>query len=103
MRWAVLLLVAGCAYAPDRVAPDNPSNPDAAVDPDANLGEDAPIDGLSPTGPPFLLSGTDWLLPCTPGTNGNPNPTACRCTTGLTTRTVGGVTGDRWHVTVRIR
>ncbi|HUS29080.1 MAG TPA: hypothetical protein VMZ53_11235 [Kofleriaceae bacterium] len=56
-----------------------------------------------PPAPPFMLTGANWLLPCV--TNGMPYQTACTCSGGIVTqaKSVGGMAGERWHVTVRIR
>lgn len=52
-----------------------------------------------------MLDGAQWRLPCTPGTNGDPNMSACRCASGVDTHEVqiGGDSGQRWRVEVRIR
>jgi hypothetical protein len=96
----VLVLVTGCSYQPGRSQPNDTSD-GPGIGQDANVGEDSNSSDATTSGAPFLLSGADWLLPCS--MNGNPNPTACRCTSDSRTRVVGGQAGERWHVTVRIR
>jgi hypothetical protein len=51
---------------------------------------------------PFAMTGARWLLPCIPGTNGDPNINACRCDNFTTLFNIDGTAGDRWHVTARI-
>jgi hypothetical protein len=100
MRWVVLVVVAGCSYQPSRVAGDD--SPDGGEG-DATATGDAAVDSATPPAAPFALSGSHWFLPCTAGTNGNPNSHACLCGTDSRSRTVGGQAGESWRVTVRIR
>jgi hypothetical protein len=62
------------------------------------------LDSTPPPPPaPFMLTGANFLLPCI--TNGTPNSRACSCSSTVVTqvKTVGGMAGEHWHVTVHIR
>jgi hypothetical protein len=51
---------------------------------------------------PFAMTGANWLLPCI--VNGTPNARACSCANGVAQqRTIAGMPGEHWHVTVHIR
>lgn len=71
--------------------------PDAPTD-DSDDSDDSPMTEPAP----FVMSGARWLLPCTPGTNGDPNPTACRCSNAVN-QTINITGTGRWLVTVRVR
>ena len=104
--WLVLLV--GCGFHGPAASPGDGGGDDAAraldaaaPDPDARL--DAPASTLDASAPlpPFALTGTRWLQPCS--MDHDPNQVACHCAPVTQSIAIASTGGAHWHVAARIR